>query len=613
MPLEGPDHIRILQLLPGSNDDPLEIALSDVLIDDTEDTYEALSYVWGDPDQTEAIVCQGKHIFVTKNLCDALRQLRHAFKARFLWADAICINQADDFEKSDQIKQMGRVYTGAKEVVVFLGLDPHDNARYAFALIQAVAEDASDHIKNESFSYRISTSGRRYLLDTVRRHWDAASEMLGLPWFTRVWVLQEVGIAKDCTVWWGGRHGAILDLFVFLSSLSKGTDYSLLSWQDRGVMTVADETAFRMFSMFNVMFRSYTEVTSWTKHPMLEAIAADHASTTHTFIELLYAGSNFNATDPRDYVYAFLGHPAARLRNGELLTTPDYRKSVEQIHYETACVLLRLDSDSLLIFDHVDHRDRASIENPALPSWVPRWNTPRQTHALLKHANAYRAGMYASPDSLEAFTFHPQLDLTTRLLTVKGYIFDRIIWTASERVNYLETPLNPKMWLRNHQIPYIDQLFREVLDATKLSERQLEREFSETMSLGTFRQDEVLRKLNAYRDHIKRVIQSTHLGEETETVHASEDARNYEYPVGLTFNRSLVYTEGGRLGLGTSLQEHGDRCCIIFGLKTPFIIREQAGGRFRLVAACYVNGVMNGELMEQIQSGDLQEESITLV
>ena len=43
---------------------------------------------------------------------------------QYLWVDALCINQADEYEKAAQIKQMGQIYSMAEKVIAWLGLEP---------------------------------------------------------------------------------------------------------------------------------------------------------------------------------------------------------------------------------------------------------------------------------------------------------------------------------------------------------------------------------------------------------------------------------------------------------------------------------------------------------
>jgi hypothetical protein len=85
--------------------------------------YEALSYVWGDPGNTVSIHVNQHDLQVTTNLHAALLQLRNSFIDRYFWIDAICINQADEEEKVQQIQLMYRIYSFAQRVLVWLGAE----------------------------------------------------------------------------------------------------------------------------------------------------------------------------------------------------------------------------------------------------------------------------------------------------------------------------------------------------------------------------------------------------------------------------------------------------------------------------------------------------------
>jgi hypothetical protein len=55
--------------------------------------------------------------------------------------------------------------------------------------------------------------------------------------------------------------------------------------------------------------------------------------------------------------------------------------------------------------------------------------------------------------------------------------------------------------------------------------------------------------------------------------------------------RRFFVSERGYFGLGPGLVEEGDLCCIIFGAKTPFILRStEVTGQFKLVGeACIIS------------------------
>lgn len=141
---------RLLIIKPGAPDDDINVTLLTVADDDlgTDDyPYIALSYHWGEgkPDKTIIIqddpTAQGvkklddlvlglvsgsakeKRFFVKPNLYDALKHLRHREDPVSAWIDALCINQSDEVEKSEQVSKMARIYSSAYNVCIWLGSD----------------------------------------------------------------------------------------------------------------------------------------------------------------------------------------------------------------------------------------------------------------------------------------------------------------------------------------------------------------------------------------------------------------------------------------------------------------------------------------------------------
>ena len=79
-PLRQPAHeIRLLTLLPNPDiSAPVLVELRAVDLADVDGQYTALSYAWGDPNNTAPITLNGHTRHVTANLQSALRHLRHA-------------------------------------------------------------------------------------------------------------------------------------------------------------------------------------------------------------------------------------------------------------------------------------------------------------------------------------------------------------------------------------------------------------------------------------------------------------------------------------------------------------------------------------------------------
>ena len=116
----------LLTLFPGLADSLLEGTL-DIVSLDTNPYYEALSYVWGSPSVREHIILSEKRLSITENLASALRNLRYESEARVLWVDAICINQADIDERSQQVSNMVFIYQQAHRVLVYVGERTEDS------------------------------------------------------------------------------------------------------------------------------------------------------------------------------------------------------------------------------------------------------------------------------------------------------------------------------------------------------------------------------------------------------------------------------------------------------------------------------------------------------
>jgi hypothetical protein len=91
--------------------------------DENAPLYMCLSYVWGDPGVLATIIVDGKRFSIRQNLFDFLAIARLTLSYTWLWIDALCIDQSNTLERNHQVLQMGRIYTGAAKVLVWLGKD----------------------------------------------------------------------------------------------------------------------------------------------------------------------------------------------------------------------------------------------------------------------------------------------------------------------------------------------------------------------------------------------------------------------------------------------------------------------------------------------------------
>ena len=87
----------------------------------------------------------------------------------------------------------------------------------------------------------------------------------------------------------------------------------------------------------------------------------------------------------------------------------------------------------------------------------------------------------------------------------------------------------------------------------------------------------------------------------------------YEVEVEKAHGRYFVITKSGRFGLVPGLAQPEDVCCICPGIKAPLILRPREDGRYGFVGDSYIHGVMGGEVMEQLEKGEMKLENIVLV
>lgn len=140
-PLWHPHTFRLLNILPGQEDDLIrcELSLQNLA---RRPEYYALSYEWGSDEQHVSVIVNNKNTSIQRNLHTFLLRLRLQQCHRTVWVDSLCINQEDNVEKAESILMMKEIYTVAQSVFVWLG--PH--------------EDGSAELFD--FMYEVSVSGK---------------------------------------------------------------------------------------------------------------------------------------------------------------------------------------------------------------------------------------------------------------------------------------------------------------------------------------------------------------------------------------------------------------------------------------------------------------------
>ena len=331
-PLVFFDEIRLLRLLPGRPRSKLVGELIHVRLKD-EPSYQAVSYTWaddnGDISMTGSLYFSDICLTMTiSKKCDAaLRRFRCDHSRKFLWIDSVCIDQNSPLELGNQVKIMPTVYSSARKVLVFLGQRIGRSIGYwnpaDFESLLKKLKRNCNVIANELLSPNFEK-----LTGSEECAWRYFLERR---WFTRVWTLQEVMLAKSATF--------------FLGSLK-------LDWEDLCMFNWPDHHKPAIFELWDAKERTSEKILS------LE--------------ETLCIASRCNATKPHDKVYAILGLLDPNLSRW---IQPDYRKPPEQVFKETteACIKLNKRPSILSMINHSKCNGPSWVVDFSRPLIKPEW------------------------------------------------------------------------------------------------------------------------------------------------------------------------------------------------------------------------------------------------
>ncbi|KAL5316368.1 hypothetical protein ACEPPN_015413 [Leptodophora sp. 'Broadleaf-Isolate-01'] len=305
LPPDG-DNIRLLRLLPNEDEAaPLHCELRNYSLQKLgprTHLYEALSYVWGDARETLPIYVHNDRFPVTVNLHAALSRLRdHSFE-RIIWVDAICINQKNLQEQSQQVQLMAKIYCSAHRVIVWLGEEAVG--------LEGALEDIRLAANKELTERSKKEINEQAILNLLQR-----------PWFQRIWVLQEVAAARHVVIMCGSIE---IDGYTFCLGL-KSLKLSYTASPE--LQTVPSVT----YLMEQASLRSkYT-----TNLP------GRFSLNVRCLAELIDMFHTRKASDVRDKVYALLGMSSDD--PGETDLRPDYEISWKELFQKLVKFVLSKD------------------------------------------------------------------------------------------------------------------------------------------------------------------------------------------------------------------------------------------------------------------------------
>ncbi|KAI1178857.1 heterokaryon incompatibility protein-domain-containing protein [Nemania sp. FL0916] len=545
LPLEAgtsASYIRLLRINHRDSQDTIDCELITENVAGAD--FDALSYVWGTAMLPHKIRVNGKIFYVTYNLFSALREFRRRDSTRLLWIDAICINQLDVSEKSSQVGLMKTIFSEAAKVLVWLG--PGSKAtKFAFDLSRQFADARTKEDRSSLWDSTISSRSWRHIGTEF-------NGILSHDWWSRVWIVQEVAVARHIVIHRGSMQ----------------IDWDILQ-------PLFNYDPFRKTIRFSASTFFVDEI-----QQLRDDLSTGGETPTELF-DLVYRFRHQFATLGSDKIYALLG----LLPPGcSTMVSPDYNKSPEQVYFDlTLASLVENKSFSVI----------ALAPGSALQgvSWCRDWRIPNDGLGL--NPMEYFS-MYSSPlmkDYCTTGKSEPQVEanLSQRVLKAKGFDLDVVI----KRGGCITR-------IGNHHgrhWGYLLQGWERVAGGPWSS--------SETESLilsDSFTRTIVADRWSGDIVDWKREIEAL-----DSEILPNEDT----FPMAITragINRRFFVTQSGRFGLGPWNLQVGDALVAFLGSTVPFLLRQDDGSntkrptsgtrdefrkeRWRVVGEAYCDGLM---------------------
>ncbi|KAI0428161.1 HET-domain-containing protein [Xylaria sp. FL1042] len=415
--------------------------------------YEALSYVWGDLSDPQHIFLGGDQpVPVTKSLYSALRSLRLRNGGRKLWVDALCINQSDYEEKKVQLALMKRVYQQAEKVIAYLPLSSQDQQNInelVPRIMMAVSlykehQDSRPKAESDQGQYtgpfnsisdletkKVAKDENQPMSVTMANAfennedsklylegfglpredsplWDSWRRIFGSPYFRRMWIWQEVTLGKNLRFWFGNGEGDAEPLFLAHHFLAEHSAVMNMSYNAAWCASDEDNQ-----DTLNDRLIGSGNATTMLRERILRRYG--RGGSERRLIEKLAGVGTFEATDPRDKIYALLGLTCDGASFTEHVSYAPW-DSKEKIFAKFARLFVKRNEgiDVLLQAGLRDEKDE-------WPSWVPHWE------------NLERPVLVDADRSPGKTSTRMQVDESGQALNIHGTILDGIS-TVNDKV-----------------------------------------------------------------------------------------------------------------------------------------------------------------------------------
>lgn len=191
--------IRLLEVLPGVCPQPIHcIVRPACLLAAIALQYETVSYCWGQSRKNFPVTLNNQRWLIEGSTGCVLHRVRLPDRSRLVWIDAVCINQNDDVEKSQQVSIMGDIYRCARQNIVYFGESLAFSPAIGTTLLAVLADmkkkipkDATlfEMVHHDAYGYNCKMGRDGRLLDP-KIGLRPLNTLYSDSWFRRIWVMQ---------------------------------------------------------------------------------------------------------------------------------------------------------------------------------------------------------------------------------------------------------------------------------------------------------------------------------------------------------------------------------------------------------------------------------------
>jgi hypothetical protein len=589
--------------------------------------YHALSYVWGSSSKTWPIILNGASMNVTHSLGTSLERFQSDDTIKWLWVDALCINQTDDEEKSSQVQKMRHIYNRAHRVLSWLGL-PASGTEELMANIESHGMRLLDYgwrkhreVQDRAWGnipHRTPTHPNQ-LVTSHPAQWQAFESLAGLlkssptffaettselslspgttgpfplgdmldflrrPNWCRVWILQEFAVAKDLYLVCGNTKLKYTYFFVVYYIYN-------LYYEDQTHGTIITEPSGSIASVIASLNPVYTQTLLVMRY-----------KTSSELQFLLNSAFRLGATNPADRVFALLGLAEDSVSLGII---PDYKKSYGEVCVDTAWKLLSKHGLTIL---NESRGVRESKYAHDLPSWVPDWSMRTRTTLTGKRLPLFfeDAEFCASGDSV--MSLETQSGTLDMRLQIGGSITTETSAVGSAADFSVPRVSSSNLCKAKTFLAELQQLARKFSDSRPyVGENGWEQDvfqipIAHRKIEAISPSDRVLYDAKSAQMHEAYDLISRFGGNQAEEENLWRAQNCHDYVTYMCRMADVkvpfaCYGDAEYLGMGPKEMEPGDRLVMLFGANVPFVLRPFQSGRYKLVGEAYVSGLMHGEV-----------------